>query len=63
LGAINPKDLNRIAKIGYGHLCLREENLIFTLFRYDEKRKIGNENDLVFGAINPESISLHHRFI
>jgi hypothetical protein len=32
---------------------------------YDEKRKIGNENDLVFGAINPESISisLHHRFI
>jgi len=26
LGAIKPKDLNRIAKIGYGHLWLREEN-------------------------------------
>jgi hypothetical protein len=31
LGAIKPKGLNRInriAKIGYGYLCLREENLI-----------------------------------
>jgi hypothetical protein len=27
LEAINPKGLNRIAKIGYGHLCPREENL------------------------------------
>jgi hypothetical protein len=24
LGAIKPKDLNRIAIISYGHLCLRE---------------------------------------
>jgi hypothetical protein len=23
LGAIKPKGLNRVAKIGYGHLCLR----------------------------------------
>ena len=29
LGAIKPKTLYRIAKIGYGHLCLREENLSF----------------------------------
>jgi hypothetical protein len=29
LEAIKPKGLNRIAKIGYGHLCLREENLPF----------------------------------
>jgi hypothetical protein len=29
LGAIKPKVLNRIAKIGYGHLCLREENISF----------------------------------
>jgi hypothetical protein len=28
-GASKPKGLNRIAKIGYGHLCLREENLSF----------------------------------
>jgi hypothetical protein len=27
LGAIKPKVLNIIAKIDYGHLCLREENL------------------------------------
>jgi len=27
LGAIKSKDTNRITKIGYGHLCLREENL------------------------------------
>jgi hypothetical protein len=27
LGAIKPKVLNINAKIGYGHLCLREENL------------------------------------
>jgi hypothetical protein len=30
LGAIKPKGLNRISKIGYGHLCLREENLRIT---------------------------------
>jgi hypothetical protein len=29
LGAIKPKSLNRIAKIGQGHLYLREENLSF----------------------------------
>jgi hypothetical protein len=29
LEAIKPKGLNRIDKIGYGHLCLREENLPF----------------------------------
>jgi hypothetical protein len=29
LGAIKPKGLNRIAKIGYGHLCMRVENLSF----------------------------------
>jgi len=29
LGAIKPKGLHRIAKIGYSHLCLREENLSF----------------------------------
>jgi len=29
LGALKPKVLNRIAKIGSGHLCLREENLSF----------------------------------
>jgi hypothetical protein len=29
LGAIKPKGLYRIAKIGYNHLCLREENLSF----------------------------------
>jgi hypothetical protein len=29
LGAIKPKGLNRIAKIGYGHLCLKQENLSF----------------------------------
>ena len=29
LGARHPKDLNRIAKIGYGHLCMREKNLSF----------------------------------
>jgi hypothetical protein len=23
------KDINRIAKIGYGHICLREENFSF----------------------------------
>ena len=28
LGAIKPKGLNMIAQIGYGHICLREENLI-----------------------------------
>jgi hypothetical protein len=27
LGTIKPKGINRRAKIGYGHLCLREENL------------------------------------
>jgi hypothetical protein len=26
LRAIKPNGLNRIAKFGYGHLCLREEN-------------------------------------
>jgi hypothetical protein len=25
----DPKGLNRIAKIGYSYLCLREENLSF----------------------------------
>jgi hypothetical protein len=29
LEAIKPKGINRIAKIGYGHLCLREEDLSF----------------------------------
>ena len=29
LGASKPKGLHRIAKIVYGHLCLREENLSF----------------------------------
>ena len=29
MGTIKPKGLKRIAKIGYGHLCLREENLSF----------------------------------
>jgi hypothetical protein len=29
LGAIKTKGLNRTAKIGYGHLCLRMENLSF----------------------------------
>ena len=29
LGTIKPKGIHRIAKIGYGHLCLREENLSF----------------------------------
>jgi hypothetical protein len=29
LGAIQPRDLNRIAKICYGHLCLMEENHSF----------------------------------
>jgi hypothetical protein len=29
LGAIKPKGINRIAKIGYGHIFLREENLSF----------------------------------
>ena len=29
MGAIKPKGLNMITKIGYGHLCLREENLNF----------------------------------
>ena len=29
LRAIKPKDLNVIAKIVYGHLCLREDNLCF----------------------------------
>jgi hypothetical protein len=29
LEARKPKGLNRITKIGYGHLFLREENLIF----------------------------------
>jgi hypothetical protein len=28
-GRNKPKSLNRIANIGYGHLCLREENLSF----------------------------------
>ena len=28
-GSSKPKGLNRIAKIGYGHLCLREENIRF----------------------------------
>jgi hypothetical protein len=27
LGAIKPKSLNRIAKISYGHLCLKEDNI------------------------------------
>jgi hypothetical protein len=35
LGAIKPKGLNRIAKIGYGHLCQREEKfLVLLYFRY-----------------------------
>jgi hypothetical protein len=29
LGTIKHKSLNRIAKIGYGHLRLREENFSF----------------------------------
>jgi hypothetical protein len=29
LGAIKPKGLNRLAKISYGHLYLREENVSF----------------------------------
>jgi hypothetical protein len=29
LEAIKPKGINRIAKIGYGHLYLREEDLSF----------------------------------
>jgi hypothetical protein len=29
LGAIKQKSLNRIDKIGYGHLCLREEVMVF----------------------------------
>jgi hypothetical protein len=28
-GAIKPKGLNRIAKFGYDHPCLMEENLSF----------------------------------
>jgi hypothetical protein len=28
-GAINPEGLKRKAKIGYGHLCMREEKFIF----------------------------------
>jgi hypothetical protein len=30
LGANKPKGLNGIVKIGYGHLCLMEENLFIT---------------------------------
>jgi hypothetical protein len=29
LGAIKPKGLNRITKIGYGHPCMKEENPSF----------------------------------
>ena len=29
LGAWKPTGLNRVSKLGYGHLCLREENLTF----------------------------------
>jgi hypothetical protein len=40
LRAIKPKDLKRIAKIGYGYLCLREKNLSF-----DKKKSyLGSEN-------------------
>jgi len=31
LRAIKPKGLNGIVKLGYGHLCLREENLSFII--------------------------------
>jgi len=31
LGEINSKDLNRIVRLGNGHLCLREDNLSFIL--------------------------------
>jgi hypothetical protein len=33
MGAIKPKGLNRIARIGYGHLCMREENLSISVIR------------------------------
>jgi hypothetical protein len=29
LGASKPKDINRMAKLIYGHLCMREDNLNF----------------------------------
>jgi hypothetical protein len=29
LGARKPKGLNQMAKIGYGHLCPREENQFY----------------------------------
>ena len=32
LGARKPKDLSRIAKIGCGHMCLKEENLSWSVF-------------------------------
>jgi hypothetical protein len=34
LEVIKPKGINRIAKIGYGHLCPREENLGFDKITY-----------------------------
>ena len=39
LGACKPKDLHKIATLGYGHLCLREEFFSFNqshvAFTYD----------------------------
>jgi hypothetical protein len=37
LGAIKPKGVNRIAKIGYGHLCLMKENLGLFIFGVEKK--------------------------
>ena len=40
LGAVKSKGLNRIAKIGYGHLCLRDESLSLSTFRLRLKTKL-----------------------
>jgi hypothetical protein len=50
LGAIKPKGLNRIARIGYGHLCMREENLSISVIR---SRKSMDNVDSGIQDLNP----------
>jgi len=35
LGTRKPNGLNKVAKIGLGHLCLREENLFLLIYLWN----------------------------
>jgi len=48
LVAIKPKDLNRITKIGKGHICLREEKVSIEkkdFFKSDSRPSCSEKNE------------------